>query len=47
MRVCSCILEFLLTINLPYSGLAGAAVLALYDQFQTLAFGTVYKGGSG
>lgn len=27
-------------------GLAGAVVLALYDQFQTLAFGTVYKGSS-
>lgn len=25
-------------------GLAGAVVLALYDQFQALAFGTVYKG---
>ncbi|EEB98182.1 hypothetical protein MPER_02355 [Moniliophthora perniciosa FA553] len=28
-------------------GVASAAVLALYDQFQRLAFGKVYSAGSG
>lgn len=28
-------------------GVASAGVLALYDKFQTLMFGTVYIGGSG
>jgi len=28
-------------------GVAGAGVLALYDQFQAIAFGTVFKAGSG
>jgi len=28
-------------------GVAGAGVLAIYDKFQELAFGTVYSAGSG